>query len=718
MNKTKRILSLTLALIMLLCLFPISALAASLGDVVLTVCANEDAGLGGDVAVEFNKSGNNYAGTLYLPGSADTSKLFFSWSDGVTVADQESGAAPVAAAGQSVSYTVSFGGQTATFTVTTMQGSVGVEGMFLTVDESRGTIAAMNGDLDHETSCYGSVVFGGKSYFMSMKGRGNTTWAEFDKKPYNITVYKDDTYAKKDGVKLIDDVKAKKWSILANAKDPTCLRNKIGYDIAYALGIGLPSESVDIWMNGEYLGNYLLTPKNDYQTPKNGYLMEIDNLGDVDQFTLDGIKFTLKDVGENEITGEDLTLAEVKPTVQEAFNALKKSDDSYLDYFDLDSWAKMYLLNELYKDVDVSAGSIFFSKKSLTSGKLTAGPIWDLDGTLGRVSRTYIGMDHTHENDGSGWYIDAITGTAFFQYLGKHESFMKRVYEIYNENKTALDGILADLDAQSTLIADSARMDFGRWPQYKGEEHFKVSNTTTYGRDAYAVTYVATNCWEDYVSNLKEYITKRLTFFADTLTPQTPTGSISGRTKLAVGDTMTLTANVNNAGSITYQWQSSADGEIWADIAGATHKTYSTAMTADMAGMSFRCVVTNAPIIETVRVAKAPIPAAEATLDAVTVTVHVHDYTASITAPNCTERGYTTHTCVECEDSYVDTYTDALGHNYQNGRCTRCGAAQPTQPGGGGGSGSTSFLGSIINAIRQMFTNFFEFFARIFSFGR
>ncbi len=42
-------------------------------------------------------------------------------------------------------------------------------------------------------------------------------------------------------------------------------------------------------------------------------------------------------------------------------------------------------------------------------------------------------------------------------------------------------------------------------------------------------------------------------------------------------------------------------------------------------------------------------------------TGHHHD--AVVTAPTCTEKGYTTHTCA-CGDSYVDSYTDALGHSY------------------------------------------------------
>lgn len=40
---------------------------------------------------------------------------------------------------------------------------------------------------------------------------------------------------------------------------------------------------------------------------------------------------------------------------------------------------------------------------------------------------------------------------------------------------------------------------------------------------------------------------------------------------------------------------------------------------------------------------------------------HTHVYTAVITEPNCTEGGYTTYTC-QCGESYVDDYTDALGH--------------------------------------------------------
>ena len=91
-----------------------------------------------------------------------------------------------------------------------------------------------------------------------------------------------------------------------------------------------------------------------------------------------------------------------------------------------------------------------------------------------------------------------------------------------------------------------------------------------------------------------------------------------------------------------------------------------------------------------------------------------HDYQAVVTAPTCTEAGYTTYTCSKCGDSYVGdevpamghaydkavveatcteagaiTYTcsrcgysydvviAALGHDYKNGICTRCHAQDP-----------------------------------------
>ena len=57
-----------------------------------------------------------------------------------------------------------------------------------------------------------------------------------------------------------------------------------------------------------------------------------------------------------------------------------------------------------------------------------------------------------------------------------------------------------------------------------------------------------------------------------------------------------------------------------------------------------------------------------------------HDYEATVTAPTCTEGGYTTHTCSRCEDTYTDTPTDKLDHTegeaatcIEDQTCTVCG---------------------------------------------
>ena len=72
--------------------------------------------------------------------------------------------------------------------------------------------------------------------------------------------------------------------------------------------------------------------------------------------------------------------------------------------------------------------------------------------------------------------------------------------------------------------------------------------------------------------------------------------------------------------------------------------------------------------------------AAEIRLTGEKAAAHEHSYEAVVTAPTCTEGGYTTYTC-ECGDSYVADETEALGHDYVDGVCTRCGDVeeQPVQ---------------------------------------
>ena len=57
-----------------------------------------------------------------------------------------------------------------------------------------------------------------------------------------------------------------------------------------------------------------------------------------------------------------------------------------------------------------------------------------------------------------------------------------------------------------------------------------------------------------------------------------------------------------------------------------------------------------------------------ATTGVVVATRHTHDFKVTITAPTCTESGYTTHAC-ECGETYTDSYVSAIGHDWEDATC-------------------------------------------------
>ncbi len=52
---------------------------------------------------------------------------------------------------------------------------------------------------------------------------------------------------------------------------------------------------------------------------------------------------------------------------------------------------------------------------------------------------------------------------------------------------------------------------------------------------------------------------------------------------------------------------------------------------------------------------------------------HYHEWSSSEVSPTCTEVGYTEKTC-SCGEYRKDYYTTALGHDYVDGSCSRCGS--------------------------------------------
>ena len=574
----------------------------------LYVDKNKDAGLDGRVDVKLDLIGAT--GTLYLPGSADASKLCFAWdAEGVTVTKDgvvyENGTAPVAPAGESVTYKITKGYAFAYLTVKTVKGSADVKSMFLELDESQGTIEAMNSDKTHETKCVGVVTFDGQDRAMTMKGRGNSTWG-LPKKPYNITLDKK--------AELIPGVgEAKKWSLLANFFDNALIRNKIAMDLADRLGIGLKSCFVDIWMNGEYLGNYLMTPKSDYAAPKGGFHLENDNYLDAEdpQFKIPGmyaIGDTLNDDGYyNLMTIKDIGSQAKKAGVDEAYienyfteawYALEDFEsENYQNYFDLDSWAKMFLMYEVTKTYDCFSGSLLMHRDGLTeSDKLIAGPAWDYDISLGRTLHKFlVGISEPMQLNAEGWYNDCIGLAAvdkpvsLLQELGKHPSFMRKVAEVYNANKALFEDMAANVERQRAVLRDSALMNNVLWGTHNlCAEYVVAPNTMSLlGTGKYALNYEVTLNWDSYVNNVKEFVTKRVMWLSDNLwQAAAPQGSIVKKTNAdgVVLQAVLTAGKENNA----FQWQELVDG-VWTDIPGATADRYAP----ELHEGEYRCIVKN-----------------------------------------------------------------------------------------------------------------------------
>lgn len=88
-----------------------------------------------------------------------------------------------------------------------------------------------------------------------IKSRGNTSFTSFEKKPYQIKLT--------DAVSLLGMDAAKKWIFISNAPDTTLLRNALSRKLAGQLDLAQSKDGVfvDLYLNGEYAGNYYVTEK-------------------------------------------------------------------------------------------------------------------------------------------------------------------------------------------------------------------------------------------------------------------------------------------------------------------------------------------------------------------------------------------------------------------------------------------------------------------------
>lgn len=250
-----------------------------------------------------------------------------------------------------------------------------------------------------------------------IKGRGNSTWRDSNKKPFNINF---------DSKTSIGGISSKKFSLLANAKDGTLLRNRVMYDFADEVGslYSPDSRSVDLYINGVYKGAYQITQKvelgknslvslkdeSDVLTENFNFLIEVDiwnYAGDVYFESDRGIHVVCKSPDLEGYDGIDEMLNAqynfIKSKYQQLEDALYSGNMSDLEAIcDVDSLARAYLLQEFSKNCDGGMTSCFFTYVA-ADGKFIADPIWDCDSGLGNVNCTRQNATNTAYTE--GWAI-------------------------------------------------------------------------------------------------------------------------------------------------------------------------------------------------------------------------------------------------------------------------------------------------------------------------
>ena len=217
-----------------------------------------------------------------------------------------------------------------------------------------------------------------------ISGRGSGSW-NYDKKSYNLKLNRP--------ADLLNMGSGSKWVLLANVIDESNLRNKAVYDFAREIesysGFAPDCKFVDVFLNGDYIGLYLLSEKaeiaeNRVEEDPDTLFIEIDALGRSDRmnlsFTLDwGLACGIRSPKTCTEADRDLLMNHLF-AFQEALEDPSAGQDG-LDYIDLDSWSRRYLIEEIFENYDAGSHSQFYfwNPYSGHDNRIFAGPCWDYD---------------------------------------------------------------------------------------------------------------------------------------------------------------------------------------------------------------------------------------------------------------------------------------------------------------------------------------------------
>lgn len=384
----------------------------------------------------------------------------------------------------------------------------------LFIDTESGTMESVHVDKELKEKATLAVVNaegqvemdGGIEY---IKSRGNSTFVGFDKKSYQIKLFNNKA--------LLGMDKAKKWILLANAQDDSLIRGEVVFDFAkeYTDVPSVDGVFTDVYLNGEYAGNYYLCEKLEVSEnrldivdleEKNAAANSEDNLENNEQYVSEdgkiravaGLKnpeditggyllekiipdeyeacrsafITKGDVYYRVVSPENATIEQVEyicGLFNELEHAINQKDGvnpdtgkHFSEYMDLDTWTDKYLMEEVFQDPDAPAASMFFYKDSDSVDPLIySGPMWDYDRTLGGYAVTLYHIDDPKQIGYRGVYA--------LQLL-KHEEVMNMVLDKYQEYIVpyAEDVMSGKVHGLQKKLAASAKLNKIRWPKTQG----------------------------------------------------------------------------------------------------------------------------------------------------------------------------------------------------------------------------------------------------------
>jgi len=284
-----------------------------------------------------------------------------------------------------------------------------------------------------------------------IKHRGNSTQKYAEKKSYNIKF--------DEKVSFLGMEKGKKWCLLADPFDKSLLRPILACEYAYSIGIDVTSQAklCRVWLNGAYQGVY--TAMEPVDDGKRGVDIDLEK-GDFlfernfnDKRTEEGITYFSTPFGMRfELNAPevptDAQLSQINNKIKELETAIQTKDFAvYSKVIDVESFVNFYIFQELVKDVDFGH---FSTRYYVKGGVLYAGPPWDLDLSMGNLTKehweeTYMLYHNLSDyGDGSG---DSTHGfwcneKDFYRWLCQDEQFMALVTKRWAEMKPMTDNLV------------------------------------------------------------------------------------------------------------------------------------------------------------------------------------------------------------------------------------------------------------------------------------